>query len=557
MNAGEKFSYPLLVKRDVDGFFGLMIDNLMQLLLIAVLCGGVCGIPVAIVTGRILPGAAVSVLVGNLFYAWQAHRLARRERRSDVTALPYGINTVSLLAFVFFVMKPGFDAKFAALKEAGVALETAREQAGLWAWKLGVLACVVSGVVEFVGAFFAERLRRITPRAALLAPLAGIAITFLAADFAFRMYLLPVVAILPMAVILLQYFGKVRFPLGLPGGLVALLVGAAVAWVMAVFGAGPMHGSAVVEAVRALDLVSPRFAGDAAWEAVTLGGLGATLSVAVLMGLMSVLGSLQNIESAAAAGDRYNTTASLAADGIGSLAAGLFGSCFPTSIYIGHPGWKGLGARAGYSTLNGLFITLICLTGAVGLVQALIPIEAGLPILLWIGLVITAQAYQATPREHAPAVAIGLIPIIAGFALSMVSQALGVAGSSLEKVLAGRGSFPEFAGMVYLNEGSLYTSLLLAAVTVFLIERRFLKAAWWSGAMVILTLAGLLHGTRIEGNVTRTVLGPARSYPFAVGYALMAGLFLFFHWREGRSGGRRGPNASPGSDSTDTKPVAP
>ena len=104
-------AYPLFCRRDLDGFFGLFIDNLVQLLLIVVLCGA-CGIArdSILLVGYILPGAALSILLGNIFYAWQAHRLAKRENRSDITALPYGINTPSLLVYVFFVMVPVYGA---------------------------------------------------------------------------------------------------------------------------------------------------------------------------------------------------------------------------------------------------------------------------------------------------------------------------------------------------------------------------------------------------------------------------------------------------------------
>ena len=94
------------VRGDVDGFFGLALDNLVQLLVIDALCRHALGFPAELVRGTILPGAAISVLVGNLFYSWQAMRLARRTGRTDVTALPFGINTVSLFAFVFLVMLP-------------------------------------------------------------------------------------------------------------------------------------------------------------------------------------------------------------------------------------------------------------------------------------------------------------------------------------------------------------------------------------------------------------------------------------------------------------------
>src|SRR5437773_8501258 len=159
-------SMPWFVRGDVDGFFGLALDNLIQLLLINALCRHVLGFPEWIVEGRILPGAAVSLLVGNLFYAWQAKRLADRTGRTDVCALPYGINTVSLIAHVFLVMKPARDI---ALGESGDPDHAARV-----AWQAGLVATLGGGLIEFAGSFVAERLRRFTPRAALLPTLAGI-----------------------------------------------------------------------------------------------------------------------------------------------------------------------------------------------------------------------------------------------------------------------------------------------------------------------------------------------------------------------------------------------
>ena len=109
-------------------------------------------------------------------------------------------------------------------------------------------------------------------------------------------------------------------------------------------------------------------------------------SIIFPMGLFNLVGSLQNLESAEAAGDRFPTTPCLAANGIGTIVAAIGGSCFPTTIYIGHPGWKQMGARIGYSWLNGLVMGLLCLTGAISFVDYFIPIEAGMAIVLWIGL---------------------------------------------------------------------------------------------------------------------------------------------------------------------------
>src|SRR5829696_4282311 len=210
------------VRGDLDGFFGLALDNLVQLLLIDSLCRFVLGFPDELIAGRVLPGVAVSLLVGNLFYAWQAHRLAARTGRTDVTALPYGINTPSVVAFVFLVMLP---AKDDALKSGASAAEAAEV-----AWRMGLVACLGSGLIEFLGAFVAEPIRRMTPRAALLSTLAGIAVGFISGVFLLRTFAHPIVGLSTLGIVLLVYFGRVRFKGGIPGGLVAVGAGTAIAW---------------------------------------------------------------------------------------------------------------------------------------------------------------------------------------------------------------------------------------------------------------------------------------------------------------------------------------
>ncbi|MBI3986621.1 MAG: NCS2 family permease, partial [Lentisphaerae bacterium] len=387
MNATAPQKLPWFVLGDVDGFFGLFIDNLLQLMLIGVLCKFICGLPDELVAGRILPGAGLSILVGNLFYAWQARQLARKTGRLDVTALPYGINTPSLVAYVFLIMAPVYH-------------ETKDPQL---TWKVGLFACLISGLMETAGAWVGDWLRRHTPRAALLSALAGIAITFIAMGFIFQMFASPLLAILPMFLILLSYASRYKWPFGLPGGFIAVMVGVAMAWILprSWTGFAPPPQSAVL----GLHLPQASFRDALSLLADPRGWR--YLAVIFPMGLFNVIGSLQNLESAEAAGDRYETRPSLLANGIGSLVAAFSGSCFPTTIYIGHPGWKAMGARWGYSVLNGAIITLLCLTGGLALVQKVVPLECTLGILLWVAIIITAQAFQEIPKAHALAVAVG------------------------------------------------------------------------------------------------------------------------------------------------------
>jgi adenine/guanine/hypoxanthine permease len=506
------------VRGDVDGFFGLALDNLVQLLVLSELCRTVLGFPDALVYGRILPGAAVSLLVGNLFYAWQAMRLARASGRTDVCALPYGINTVSLFAHVFLVMLP---AKLAA-ESAGLA------DPAQVAWQAGLVACFGSGAIELLGSTVSERVRRSTPRAALLSTLAGIALTFIAIGFLFRAYTRPVIGLGTLAIILLVYFGRVRFRGGLPGGLVAIALGTGFAWLtgLAPGGATP-PGPAFHPPLPVLGALLGGL----------LGGSWATyLSVILPMGLFATVGSIENIESARAAGDEYPTGISLAVNGVGTLAACAFGSCFPTTIYIGHPGWKALGARAGYSVLNGAFMTVICLTGTVRWIAWAVPIDAGMAIVLWIGIVMGAQAFQATPRAHAPAVVIGLLPSLAAWGVFMAKSGLHAAGLG---VPGGRPLSPELLGVFLrselwmdgafrLEQGFILSSVLLAAATVSVIERRFRQAAAWCAAGAGLSAAGLIHSYR--WTPADTVLSLTPAWPWALGYAVMSLCFAVAPW---------------------------
>jgi AGZA family xanthine/uracil permease-like MFS transporter len=556
------FRYPLWVRGDLDGFFGLMVDNLVQVLLIISLCTAVAGMPATMVYERVLPGVAISLIIGNVFYGLQAHYVARRHRNATCTALPYGINTPSVIAYVLFIMGPVYQAYRGSLGP---------EAAAELAWKAGLLACLVSGLIEMTGSLYAERLRRITPRAALLGVLAGVGIMFVAAEFAFRIYTSPLVGLLPLALLLLAYFAHYRFPWGLPGGFLAVLCGAGLAWLMTVlgwstFGGVAMSGAEVRGALDQVRWILPQFWGRELWRLFTDPAhpdlLLRFLTISIPMGMINVLGSLQNIESAEAAGDRFRTGPSLLVNGIGSLCAGLFGSCFPTTIYIGHPGWKALGARAGYSILNGVFFTLLFLLGLGPLLKALIPIEAGAAIVMYIGIIITAQAFQATPREHAPAVAIALFPALAAGVVVTLGNYFAAAGAGAAgaKTLLDLLHTPDprtlyLPGLLTLtgaNSAWIVVTLILAALSAALIDRKYTAAAIWAGVGTVLTFVGLLHAYRLEGNTLRELFlwqavpsGAGfsfRAFPIAVSYGLATVLLIL-----AAIGARRAARAIPGA----------
>ena len=205
----------LIEPGDIDGFFGLFFSGFPDLLLIVGLAP-VCGLSAAFVATRVLPGVAASVVAGNFFYAWQARRLAHRTGRDDVTAIPFGVNTPTIFAYVFLIMGP-------------VYVQTG---SGTAAWEAGIFASLLSGAVQTAGAFCTDWLRRYTPRAALLCPLAGLALAYLCLGFIFGVVEQAAIALLPMLVLFALYGSRLQLPWRIPPGLVAIGIGAALAAIL-------------------------------------------------------------------------------------------------------------------------------------------------------------------------------------------------------------------------------------------------------------------------------------------------------------------------------------
>lgn len=513
------------VRGDLEGFFAFGLDALLALVLMNQLCLGVLGFDAALFYERILPASALALIVGNLFYARQALKLGRKENRDDVCAIPYGTSTITIIIFVFLVMLP--------VQQKALGIGMSKDEADLLAWHTGLLACMASGSIEFIGAFFAARLRDIVPRVVMLVAIAGTGLAFLSMDFIFRTFAYPTIGFATLAICMVFYFGKARLRIGIPAGFIIITVGTALAWLTYFAG-----GESVVPV------------GDLTYEYIgfhlpifELHKIFASthfvieyLPIVLPFGFIFLIAALQNIEAAAAAGDDYNPRPLLIMNGVGSLSAAAFGSPFPTSVFLGHPGYKELGARAGYSTMNGIFWTVICCTGTVSLVSYYIPIEAIMPILIWVGVVMCAQNFQIAERRHMPAVVLGLVPAIAAFISLVVKHTLSVAGSFADKSFYDPEVISAFVnvrsfyaeGMIALGQGYIYTCMIIAAIMYYVIEHRFHAAAAWCLVGIFLTVIGFTHAYEvISGDIIGALSLPVPVWnKWATGYLIMAAIFV-------------------------------
>ncbi len=235
--------------------------------------------------------------------------------------------------------------------------------------------------------------------------------------------------------------------------------------------------------------------------------LGVILVTAIPFGIYDLVEAMDNVESAEAAGDAYPTTRVLTADGIVSLIGCLMGNPYINAVYIGHPGWKAMGGRIGYSAATGLMVIVFAWFGIIAVLLALVPVVAISPILLYIGMLIGAQAFQTTPTSHAPAIVLALTPHLAAWGKTLMDGALGAAGTNAAAVgfdkLIGQGVL--YQGLQVMGGGSILTGLVLGAISSLVIDRKFVEASAFALAGAVLTFFGFMHGEAIGLGVTPTV----------------------------------------------------
>lgn len=492
------FRYKWWGKGDIDACFGVFFDGFSKVLTASGILLLVFGMPAEIVLGKVVPGIGLAVFAGNLWYFYEARELAHREKRHNVTALPFGIGSSQMSGWLYLIMGPVYwqtgDAELA--------------------FQVGLASSFIGGVVEVLGGFLGRWIVRVVPHSALMGNMASSALVWLTVAGIAMVFDRPVYALLPLLLVLIDYLGKAdkRFP-RIPTGAAAVVLGAALAW-----GFGYLTPQGLVDSFSQVGFYPPSFCGGDLWAG--LSRVVEFLPIILPLQINNFLSTLQGVESARVAGDVYPERRTMIVDGCTTLLGSLFGNPFPTTVYFGHPGWKTLDARAGFPLVNAGAYLLLCFTGLIGVLMSLIPTEAVMILLVFVGFSVTASTFQELDRSHAGVVLLSLIPILFQYIQTLLDSALQAAGTSVEAL--GTAAFSEASvymmGIQYLGNGAFLSSLLLAGLLAYVVDKRYFRAAAFAGALAVSSFIGMIHAESVS------LFSPV-GVAFGVVY-LLAGAFL-------------------------------
>jgi AGZA family xanthine/uracil permease-like MFS transporter len=516
MTAGRKYQWFAL--GDINGFFGLMFDNVTVLSFLAGVLVVAFGFPADIVYTKMFPGTAFGVLFGDLVYTWMAFRLARRTGSSTVTAMPLGLDTPSTIGLALVVLGPAF----ASLKAGGME----PREAAMMTWYIGMATMIMMGVVKLVLSFCGGWIQKVVPQAGLLGSLAGIGLALIGFTPLMDIFGLPLVGMVSLGLILYTLVAKVRLPGKIPGVLAAIAVGTALYHVL---GPAGLVGSGYTAPTGELHLGFPMPTLD------FLKGLKAALPylpISIPFALLTVVGGINVTESARVAGDDFKTRNILLTEAVATLVAGLCGGVAQSTPYIGQPAYKGMGSRAGYTLLTGLFIGLGGIFGYVSFIVELIPRAVLAPILIFVALEIMVQAFLACPRAHAPAAAFAFFPTLARLLAIKYSTPSIVPADRFIQLMGTAGKeLPEALVTVAVGNGFILTAMLWGAFLAVLIDKRFKLASLYLAILGAATFFGVIHSALPEGSVylpwsLATPLQRAIPYQFTAAYLALAAIIL-------------------------------
>lgn len=504
MNSNSKI--PFFKKGDIGALTYIVTNNIINYLIIIATLSGVLEWPNEIVYGEVIPGLSIGLALSCLYYVFMAMRLAKKEGRNDVTALPSGISTPAMFVILYGVVMP----LHYALKDP------------MLTWSAAVAACFIGGAVEFSGGFIGPWMKNNIPRAALLGTVAGIGFIWMATQGLFDIYSDPIIGFPIFIVAIVGLFGGYLFPKKIPPLVVAVVGG-----VIYAFALGRTNidftgiGFYFPNPLNTFQNLANGFAIVAPY-----------LTIIIPIEIYNFVETMDNVEAANAAGDNYSVREAQFADGICTMISACFGGIVPNTVWLGHAGLKKADAGIGYSIVSGLILGGAGVFGLFTFLSELVPPAICGITYLWCAVIMVAQAFRVCEGRYYAAITVSMIPPVADFLFTQITSAMGLGNVWTEVTATGvNGYSPEVTTMIKnagimwngipeVKAGAIIIGIIAGAMTAFVIDKRLDKAAFTMLAASVLTLFGFIHSAS---------LGFYPHSQFVVGYLIGAVVLFILH----------------------------
>ncbi|WP_410207447.1 hypothetical protein [Fusobacterium sp.] len=497
---------PFFKRGDIGGLTYIVTNNVINYLIIIATLSGVLGWPDELVYGEVIPGVSIGLAISCFYYVHMAKKLARKEGRNDVTALPSGISTPAMFVILYGVVMP---------------LNYALHDPYI-AWSAAVAACFIGGVVEFSGGFIGPWMKRNIPRAALLGTVAGIGFIWMATQGLFDIFSDPVIGLPIFVVAMVGLFGGYLFPKKIPPLVVAVVGGVIYAFCLGrtqvnFTGVGfyfPNPVTTFQNLMNGFIVVAPY------------------LTIIIPIEIYNFVETMDNVEAANAAGDNYSVREAQFADGICTMITAMFGGIVPNTVWLGHAGLKKAEAGIGYSVISGILLGSAGIFGLFTFLSDLVPPAVCGITYLWCAVIMVAQAFRVCHGRYFAAITVSMIPPVADFLFTQVTGSLGISEIWTEITASGVNGYNEeittmienagvmWNGIPEVKAGAIIIGILAGTITAFIIDKKLDKAAMTMLAAAVLSFFGFVHSA---------ALGFYPHSQFMIGYGISAVLLFILH----------------------------
>lgn len=483
---------------DIDATVAQLGFNFAQMLIPILLLLPV-GISTSFGMANLVPGYALGFLIGSLGLMGLAIGLARKEGRTNVTAHVYGNNVPAIIAYTLTIMLP-------------VYLQT---HDATQAWEVGAGAVIITGLIKIAASPFAAAIERFVPVPALMTVFGAAMYSYLALVLLQRIFDQPLVGIVALMIVATTEFA--RLPITrwrIPPILVVWLLPLAIA-----IGVGYVH-----PIWQGFSFTLPFVP---SWA--PLGGVVKALdylSVIVPISIYLVLQDIAAVEGGKSVGDSYHAGKVLAVDGVGTLVCGLAGCVVTPVIYALHPPYKADGARIGFSFWTGIIFFLVVISGLTASITQLFPWPILSAMIAFVAIGVGTATLRRVDAKYYSAMLLGFVLPTGAIVSSAVSSALPALHLSAADpaVQAALNKTIYWSSLQGLGNGFLFLVLVVSAVIVEMIDRRFGRATIWSLIAAAFSWVGLLHSPVIN-------LGGQQMY--AVGWLVVAVIVFTARWWRG------------------------